>query len=336
MKKTFIFLLLVIAILLCFTACSTKKLSGEEEVQKTIDGKSGIEEIDWPKKAVNIICPYSAGGDTDIYARTVANYLSKEMGKSFVVINMTGGSGVIAAKHLMAQEPDGYNILFNNTAYISQEVTAVADFSFAEDFDVLGTVARDQTYVLVCRKGSKFDSLEELVKYAKNNPGKVSIGSSFGQASHITAVQVEKALGIEFNKLDVGSSAADRVAAFVGGQIDMLTSNYISIEDYVENGDFIALGLMANERNSDLPNIPTFIEQGYEVVYNKLYELRFPKGTDEKIINKMSFALKEMVDDIEFINTVKKYYAQPYYLDAESTLKEDAEERINIEKLIEG
>ncbi len=277
----------------------------------------------WPTKTVTITLPYAAGGDTDIYARLTAKYLSEKLGKPFIIVNMTGGSGIVSAKYVMSQKPDGYNALFNHTASLVQEVTGLADFSYTYDFANVSTVALDETYTLVVRKDSGWKTLKDMIAYAKANPGKVTYSQVFGSATHMVSVQMEQSMGIQMNKIDVGSSAADRTAAFMGKQVDLLVANYINIKDYIANGDFIALGICATKRNPAIPNVPTFIEQGYQVLNRKLYEVKLPKGTDPAIVEKFSSALKEITAKPEFKSELAKFFAEPYYRNGEQTGRED-------------
>ncbi|MDC7954644.1 tripartite tricarboxylate transporter substrate binding protein [Fusobacterium simiae] len=313
MKKLFSLLLTAILI---FTACGEK---GNNSQQSGGD-------VNWPTKTVTITLPYNAGGDTDTYARLMARKLEEKFGQTFVVVNMTGGSGIVAAKTIMAAKPDGYNILFNHTgASLVQEATGTADFSYTDDFANVATIAQDNTYVLVAKKG-KWKNLEDMIAYAKANPGKVRYSQVHGSVTHYVASKLEDTMGIELNKLDVGTGAAERLAAFMGDQVDLLAVNYINIRDYVEKGDFIILGVFSNERNKGMEDFPTFKEQGYDIVSSKNYEIKFPKGTDEKIVQKLSEAIKEITEDKEFVEQLEKYYAIPFYRDAETTNREDKEE----------
>jgi len=280
----------------------------------------------WPQKTVTITLPYNAGGDTDIYARLVAKRLSEKFGKNFIVVNMPGGSGVIASKFIMAQKPDGYNILFNHTASLVQEVTGVADFSYTNDFKNAGTVALDSTFTLVCRKNSGWKNLEDMIAHAKANPGKVTYSQVYGSATHLVSSQMERTMGIRMNKIDVGSAAADRTVAFLGGQVDLLVANYVNIKDYIEKGDFIPLGICAEKPVPSIPGIKTFIQQGYEVTNRKLYEMKFPKGTDDAIVKTLAAALKEITSDESFGKEIEKFHAQAFYRSPEQTGKEDLAE----------
>lgn len=297
-----------------FTGC------GKAE-EKTANG-----EVNWPTKDVTVTLPYNAGGDTDLYCRLMSKKLGDKFGQNFVVVNMIGGSGIVAAKTIMAAKPDGYNILFNHTgASLVQEATKTADFSYTDDFTNVATVAQDNTYVLVCKK-DKWTNLEDMIADAKANPGKLRYSQVFGSVTHYVCSMIEKTMGIELNKLDVGTGTAERLAAFMGNQVDLIAVNYINVRDYVEKGDFIVLGVCSEERNPGMEKFPTLKEQGYDIVSSKNYEVKFPKGTDSAIVEKLSSAIKEITEDPEFKEQLAKYYAIPYYRDAETMSKEDKEE----------
>lgn len=320
MLKNRVVLFCLVFIISCFTGCYLRKEASAAS--------------SWPERTVTIVLPYNAGGDTDIYARLLAKQLSSKFGKPFIIVNMPGGSGVIASKYIMAQKPDGYYLLFNHTASLVQEVTGVADFSYTNDFENIGTVAIDTTYTLVCRKESGWKNLKEMIKYAKANPGKVTYSQVYGSATHLVSSQMEKTMGIKMNKIDVGSAAADRTVAFMGGQVDLLVANYVNVKDYIENRDFIVLGICATELSPSIPNVPTFIQQGYKVINHKLYELKSPKGTDKAIIERLTAALKEIASDAEFQAGIEKFHAKAFYRSPEQTSQEDLAEIEEIRALI--
>ena len=123
-------------------------------------------------------------------------------------------------------------------------------------------------------------TLEDMISWAKANPGKLRFSVTYYGATHAAAVAMERTMGIEMNQIDVGSSTADRLTAFMANQCDVLLVNYMNIADYVENGDFVVLGICAEERLPGLEEHPTLKEQGYNVIQPKQYEVRMPKGTD--------------------------------------------------------
>lgn len=292
-------------------------------------------ETDWPTGTVTVTLPYSAGGDTDTYCRALFQRVGDKLGQTFVVTNMTGGSGVVAAMDVMAKDPDGYNILFTHTgAALVQEATGTVDFSYTNDFANCCTVAIDQTYALVAvskdgtygQYSRGWETLDDMLADAKANPGVVRYSTVFGSTTEYVGLMLEKDAEVSFDNIDVGSDSASRMAALMGGQVDMVAINYMNIKDYIENGDLICMGIMAADRVDGI-DFPTFVELGYpDVVTAKKYEVKFPKGTDQAIVDKLSAVCKEVVEDPEFAEVLKGYFAEPLYRDAATMNVEDPAE----------
>lgn len=291
---------------------------------------------DWPTGTVNVVLPYGAGGDTDTYCRQLFQRVSKITGQTFVVINEQGGSGIVAAMDVLNKKPDGYTLLFNHTgAALVQEATGMIDFSYTNSFENCCTVAIDETYSLVAispegeyksySKGWK--TLADMIAYAKENPGKVRYSTVFGSTTEYVGTMLERQAGVQFDNINVGTSGGERMAAMLGGQVDILAANYMQVKDYIEKGDLICLAVMSKQR---VPGIdyPTFAELGYDkVVTAKKYEVKFPKGTDKAIVDKLAGICKEIVlNDASYADVLKVYFAQPLYRDAEQMNKEDPEE----------
>lgn len=279
----------------------------------------------WPEETVTMVVPYSAGGDTDTYCRQMCKMLGEDLGVNFVVVNTTGGSGVVASSSVLTAKNDGYTALFHHTGVmLTQEAAGSNEFSFYDDFEVVGTIARDDTYALIAKADGQWTTLEDMISWAKANPGKLRFSVTYYGATHAAAVAMERTMGIEMNQIDVGSSTADRLTAFMADQCDVLLVNYMNIADYVENGDFVVLGICAEERLPGLEEHPTLKEQGYEVIQPKQYEVRMPKGTDPAIVAKLSEAMEKVASSDEFQEVLTNYYAQAFYRDAETTIAEDA------------
>lgn len=288
---------------------------------------SGASDTDWPKETITMVLPYAAGGDTDTYCRQLSKLLGEELGVNVVVVNTEGGAGVVASSSVMTAKNDGYTALFHHTGtMLTQEAAGSNEFSFYDDFDVVATVARDDTYTLIAKADDpRFSNLEEMIAWAKANPGQLKYSITYYGATHAVATLMEQTMGIEMNCIDVGSSTADRLTAFMADQCDILVVNYMNIADYIENGDFVVLGVCADERVPGV-DFPTLKEQGYDVVQSKLYEVRLPKGTDPAIEEKLSAAIEKVTSSDEFAENLATYYAQPYYRNSEDTVSQDLAE----------
>lgn len=295
---------------------------------------SALAETDWPKESITMVVPYSAGGDTDTYCRQLSKGLTKELGVNVVVVNTTGGAGVVAFSSVMTAKNDGYTALFHHTGtMLTQEAADSNEFSFYDDFEVVATVTRDDTYALIAKADDpRFSNLEEMIAWAKANPGQLKYSITYFGATHAVATQMEQTMGIDMNSIDVGSSTADRLTAFMADQCDVMVVNYMNIADYIENGDFVVLGVCADERVPGMDH-PTLKEQGYEVIQPKQYEVRLPKGTDQAIVDKLSAAIEKVVSTDEFAETLSAYYAQPFYRNGADTVEQDLAEVENLKTL---
>ncbi|WP_312635971.1 tripartite tricarboxylate transporter substrate binding protein [Oscillibacter sp.] len=313
---------------------------GSQSSGSSTAGASGVAsaasgDTDWPTGTVTVTLPYSAGGDTDTYCRALFQRVGEKLGQTFVVTNLTGGSGVVAAKEVMSKKNDGYNLLFTHTgAALVQEATGTVDFSYTEDFANCCTVAIDQTYSLVAvAQGGEYgqysrgwETLKDMIADAKTNPGVVRYSTVFGSTTQYVGQMLERDADVTFDNIDVGSDSATRMAALLGGQVDLLAVNYMNVKDYIESGDLVCLGVMAAEPVDSI-DFPTFVEQGYaNVVTAKKYEIKFPKGTDQAIIDKLSDACEEVVSDPSFADVLASYFAKPLYRDAATMNTEDPAE----------
>jgi tripartite-type tricarboxylate transporter receptor subunit TctC len=288
------------------------------------DTKSASKDVKWPTKSVNMIVPWKAGGDTDIYARLVAKKLSDKFKQTFVVVNTPGGTGIVGSKTAMTAKPDGYTVLFGHSgSQTVQQATKTVDFDFNKDFATAGTVIQDNTYTVVAKKEKGWKDLKDFIAYAKANPGKVRYSQVYGTITHYVGAKMEETMGIKMNMLDVGAGGAERLAAFMGDQVDVLAANYLNVRDYIEKGDFVVLGVCADQPMASAPNLKTFKSQGYDISFPKSYEVKFPKGTDPAIVSKMSSALEEITKDPDFKSSLEKYCAVPVYRSGEQTVKED-------------
>ncbi|WP_297391973.1 tripartite tricarboxylate transporter substrate binding protein [uncultured Peptoniphilus sp.] len=316
MKKKFSTILTLVALTCALlVGCSNDK--GK-------DTASSEEGVNWPTDTVTVVVPYGAGGDTDTYARQMALQLQKELNQNFVVVNTTGAAGVVGASSVLDAKPDGNTMLFNHTgASLSQEAANANEFSFLDDFETVASVAEDDTYTLLAKKGSEWDSLDKMIAWAKENPGKLRYSSTYYGATHAVATQMEKTMGIELDKIDVGSSTSERLTSFIQDQCDIIVVNFMNVADYVEKGDFVVLGVCSDERLKGLEEFPTLKEQGYDVVMPKIYEVRFPKGTDQAIVDKLSESIKKVTESEEFKSTLEKYYAKSLYRDGKTSIEED-------------
>lgn len=269
----------------------------------------------YPAKPVQVVIPLAPGGDTDVNGRVFCKYLEKELGQPVVIINAAGGGGTIGTKRVIDARPDGYTALFYHTELLLPKIAGLVEYDIF-DLALCGICILDDTTVLATYKGAPYQTLPELVEYAKKNPGKVEFGMQTGGYPHLIGIALQEATGAKFNIVDVGGNAAKTVA-LKGKKTDVINTQYGLTRDYFAAGDFVCLGLLSEERNPLLKNIPTTKEQGYPLVFNKFFFFAMPKGTPPEIINAFSAAIKRTVENKDFQEEAAKLFITPEYFGPE-------------------
>lgn len=270
-------------------------------------------EFDWPVKTIEVVVPYKAGGDTDFHARKLAEYLEPILGQKIIITNMNGASGSAGMINVMESKADGYKALFFHESMLTNKVSGLTDFAH-EAVDVCAASIVDDSYVLCCDAKEPYQNLDELVKAAKAHPGDIAFAASVSGYSYYIARILEEASGIKLNICDAGGNG-DRNAALLSHKMQLSANVYGGMKPYIDSGEFRVLAALGEERNKLFPDIPTAKEQGYDIIGGRAYFLSFPKGTDPRIIEKMSNAIGEVCKNPKFIEeTQKAYMTTPSYL----------------------
>lgn len=295
-------------------------------------GSAASSSTDWPQKTVQVIVPAGAGGDTDFNARTFATYFKKVTGQTMVVTNQSGGGGSVATSTVKDASPDGYTMLFGHTGQmIVNEVAGLIDYNM-DSFNIACIPAVDKGTVLVASESSGIKTVDDLIKKAKAEPGKLLYGSELGGYSNLQGVMLEDKAGISFKIVDTGS-ASDKISNLLAGRIDIAAITFGSVKDYQKTGQLNIIGQFNSERNENLSDIPTLKEGGIDFAMEKPYIIAFPKETDPAIIDKMSSIAKQITEDSEYAETLKASYNQPISFldtsDAVSLLKSTREDFMN-------
>lgn len=275
-----------------------------------------ISQAAYPEQPIKMVVAYAAGGGTDIIARLVAQYMQKHMGgnASIVVINRPGAGGGIGFTEVSNAQPDGYTIGFLNTPNVlTIPIERKSNFHW-QNFDLIGNVVDDPGNFSV-HADTPIKSLAELVSYAKANPGKVTYGTTgIGSDDHLAALMLERAAGAQFTHVPF-KGAAEVHNAVAGKQIMMAAMNIGEALQYQKGGTPLRhLGQMSQKRSTLAPNVPTFKEQGYDVIMASLRGVGAPKNLPPAIREQLVTALQKAVVDPEFQAKAANYFAPLRYL----------------------
>ena len=279
---------------------------------------SAAAETEWPTKQVNFIIGFKAGGGADITARAVFKpYVEDILGQTFVINYMEGSNGEISYTQLAkATQPDGYTICWGAyPGFLTLPMTKETQFQL-EDFQPVANLSNDPN-VIVVPADSEFKTLEDLVNYCKDNPEKLTMGiGALGADDSLACEQFIRAANIKVNQIVYSEGTSERVTAILGGH---LQAGIINASELAPYGDQIrVLGLMAKERLSFLPDVPTLIEQGYDVTNSVYRGILMPAGVDEAIVKKLSDAIGKALQDPACIETMENMNLIVDYIDYEN------------------
>lgn len=272
----------------------------------------------WPEKPVRMVVGYSPGGSTDVLARVIANNMSATTGKTFVVENRPGANSNIAAESVARSAPDGYTVFMGSVSTATNvSVYKDADYNIEDDLVPAAPVAAVPN-ILVVNSSLPIHSVEEYIKYAKDNPGKLTFASpGVGSSVHLSGELFK--LKSDINMLHVpyrGSGPA--LSDLLGGQVDSMFDNLPSAMPHVQSGALRALGVTTQARNESLESTPTIAEQGvdgYEA--QAWFGLFFPAGTSPEIVTAFNDLVRKAVDAPSTIEQLSSMGASPMIMSPE-------------------
>ena len=216
----------------------------------------------WPAKPVRIIVPYPPGGFTDVTARLIAQKLQERLGQTVLVDNKAGANGTIGVAELARSAPDGHTFVIVIAAHAANpSLYAKLPYDSRNDLAAVSLIGVSPL-VAAAHKDAPFKNVQELVAYAKRNPGKVSFGSSGnGSAAHLTTELLKSLAQADMVHIPYKGAAA-ALQDLMGGQIQLLFDAASGLINPGKAGQVRLIGVAAERRLPMLPDVPTFIEQG--------------------------------------------------------------------------
>ena len=255
----------------------------------------------YPSKTIRLIAPVSAGGGLDNIARAVAERLSKGLGQSVIVDNLSGGGGAIAAQTTAKAAPDGYTLMI---AYVGTHGTNPAvrklNYDAIKDFTPIGMIGATPNVLIVNNKVPA-KNVAEFVAYAKKNPAKLSYGSSGpGTLTHLGMEQFKMAANIFMVHVPY-RGIAPAFTDIIGGQTDAMFPTLFAAIPYIQTGRVRALAVTGQKRSPTEPNVPTFKELGYPGFDGQQwYGIAGPANMPEAIVTKLNSELNKVLASPEF------------------------------------
>src|SRR5918996_5358980 len=267
---------------------------------------------DYPSRAVDFIVPFNPGGGADASQRTFNKFAEPIVGQPLVVVNKPGAGGTAGWAEMVRAEPDGYTLAivtppFNvipalarpkQTGYTLDQFTYICVYAVVPD-------------VLLVREDSEFETLADLVEYAKANPGQLKAANTgtLG-ADFMTTLLIENATGMKFTQIPF-TGGAEALQGTLAGTTDVMVAS--SLFAVAQQGTLRTLALAAPERDPNIPDVPTFSELGYDVVSERFRVLGGPPGLPEEIVGYWADVCEQVTSDDDFRSEMNELGQPPAY-----------------------
>lgn len=230
----------------------------------------------FPDKPVTVICPWTAGGGTDVLLRALSKEAEKFLGQTINVVNQTGGAGAIGHNAIRTARPDGYTVGMITFELNSLPPQGLVPFTW-KDFDPLMRINSDPA-ALTVKADAPYSTVRGFMDYAKAHPGEITIGNSApGSVWHIAAGLAAEKTGVNVKHVPF-DGAQPAVTALVGGHIKAVAVSVAEVRSQAQAKNLKILGVMSAERDKIFPDVPTFKEQGVDVQFYTWRGLALPKG----------------------------------------------------------
>jgi tripartite-type tricarboxylate transporter receptor subunit TctC len=264
----------------------------------------------FPERALKMIVPWAAGGDTDNIFRPFAPLMQKHIGQTVVIANVGGASGTVGAREAKAAPADGYTLYAVHDYIHLTSYAGIAEVSY-KDFEPICLLAATPS-VLTASTKTTWSDWKGFIEDAKKRPGAISVGATLGSTSHIFPAMVEKAAGIKLKYVSY-DGLAPRMNAILGGHIDLTDSN-LTQKGKVEAGQLRFLAIASAQRDAEMPNVPTLKELGHNIVYEVVRGLLVPKGTPAPVRAKLGEACAKAAAEPAFAASMKAQGTRVAYL----------------------
>ncbi|MDR9827169.1 tripartite tricarboxylate transporter substrate binding protein [Vibrio sp. FNV 38] len=284
---------------------------------------------DYPTKNIRLVVPFGAGGGTDAVGRTLANSAKDILGQNISIVNRTGGAGAVGMSFGAQQRADGYTL-----TVVTREIASLPQMGLmrhdADDFKLIRLVNLDPAVVLVS-KDSPYNTINDLIKEAKDNPGSVKFAST--AAPNFYLMSLEKDQNIKLNAIPY-NGASEAIPAVLGNHTDVTMVTPGEAIAQLRSGQLKALGVMSEERIEYIPEVPTLKEQGIDVVTGTWRGIGAPKDTPDEVIEVLGNAFDEAMASAEFKEFMQKGAMTIHNLDAKAFTDFVAQDTKSLSSLI--
>jgi tripartite-type tricarboxylate transporter receptor subunit TctC len=250
----------------------------------------------WPNKPVKVVVAFTAGGTTDLLARSIGQQLTERLKQPFVVDNKPGAGGNLGTELVVHSPPDGYTLIVDSVGPIAVNPTLYPKLPYNPLTELVPIVQiADVPNVLVVHPSLPAQDLAEFVAYAKSNPGKLNCSSTgIGTSSHLSCFLLTKRAGLAATH--VPYKGADALRDLLAGRVQFMFATIPSVKAHIDAGALRALAVSSARRSRSLPDVPTVAESGYPgFEAGSWFGFFAPKGTPQEVIDTLNKQVNEII-----------------------------------------
>jgi tripartite-type tricarboxylate transporter receptor subunit TctC len=274
---------------------------------------AGAGEIPYPDKPVHLIVPFPAGGGADNLARLIMPRVSRTLGQPIIIENKAGAGGNVGAELVAHAAPDGYTLLYGTNGTHSINVSLYRELRFdpVKDFAPVSRMT-EIAAMLVVNPQLPVNSVTELIRYAKVNPGKLNFASAGnGTTSHLSGELFKTMAGIDIVHVPYRGGAL-AVTDLIAGQVQMMIDVMPNVYPLAKEGRVRGVAVSTAQRFPSAPELPTIAESGLPGFESSAWDgVLAPAGTPDAVIAKVNAAIREALADPDLVEALRSRGARP-------------------------
>jgi tripartite-type tricarboxylate transporter receptor subunit TctC len=287
---------------------------------------------EYPSQPIQLIMPWPPGGGSPVLGTMMAEEAKKYIPKPLVVIYKPGAAGTIGTMYAKTTKPDGYTLLSATPGQFYAPLVQKIGYSY-RDFEIIAQTAIRPS-ALVVKQDAPWKNLREFVKYAKENPGVVTIGNAGSYAStHFIALRFEKIAGIKVTHVPF-KGGAEAHSALAGGHISCVSRHSGDAEPLIESGKIRVLTVFGSKRSKLYPDTPTSKEEGIDLEHTGWVVFMAPKGTPKPILKYWEAFIEKLSHDKAFTEKAEKIKMQYEFKSGEQFAEYLENEMQHLQRLI--
>jgi tripartite-type tricarboxylate transporter receptor subunit TctC len=250
----------------------------------------------WPSQPIRLVVPFAPGGTTDLAARLVADGLGARLGQPVVVENRSGAGATVGSQLVADASPDGHTLVMSNIAShaISPALYRNLRYDPVRDFSHVALITSNPS-VFVVDPRTGIHNLAELVAAARGRQGGLDMASSgSGSSNHLLIIRFGEVTGVPVNHVPF-RGAGPAMTAVISGQVPLMSDSLPSAASHIRQGNVRAIGMSSEARHPAFPEVPTFREQGFELVSTSWFGISGPARLPASVVERLSGAVRAVL-----------------------------------------